>query len=131
MSLSKYSRWFESHSVVKILALWFEFDDTPNPGSKNLSRSQLLDGVSCLSYGCAIFISKNGLCQEMVKKPFFGSSETALSNFKKLNLPLFMISGLNFSVFWNTGAISFTMILAKKSKGQVQGTKGSFVQQNF
>ena len=35
MRLSKCSALFVGHSVVKILALLFEFDDTPNPGSKN------------------------------------------------------------------------------------------------
>ena len=32
MGLFKCLLWFVDHSVVQILALWFEFYDTPNPG---------------------------------------------------------------------------------------------------
>ena len=35
MSLSKYSPWFGGHSIVKILAQWFEVDDTQTQTKKN------------------------------------------------------------------------------------------------
>ena len=60
MRLSKYSPWFGYHSVVKILDSQFELDDTPNPGSKKLSWSQLSNGVSCLSWWFDIFVAKVG-----------------------------------------------------------------------
>ena len=41
MSHSKCLLWSGGYSVVKILAQWFECDDTPNPGSRNPSWSQL------------------------------------------------------------------------------------------
>ena len=87
MSLSKSSPWFGGHSVVKILASWFEFDDTWNPGSKYLFWSQLSDGVSCLSWWFNILTAKNFYVKKRWKKDFFGSSETELSNFSIQILP--------------------------------------------
>ena len=90
-SLSKCSSCFGGHSVVKILASQFEFDDTLNVGP----RKQFSNDVSCLSW-CFF------LCQEMVKKGFFFvSSELALSNFRKQILPFIIMYWLNVSVFWN------------------------------
>ena len=66
MSLSKCFPWFGGHSVVQTLALRFEFYDTPNPGGKKTSWSQILDGVMW-----------NG-----EKKDFF-SSEIALFSVRK------------------------------------------------
>ena len=71
MRLSKCSPWFGGHSVVKILAQYFECDDTPNPGSKKPSWSQLSDGVSCLSWWFIIFMAKNGFVSRNGKKGFF------------------------------------------------------------
>ena len=70
--------------------------------------------------------------QELVKKSFFfGSSETALSNFRKPNIPSFMMSGLNVSEVRNAGAISFTVILAKKKLGSILGYQRPFCSQLF
>ena len=66
MSLSKCSLWFGCHSVVQILASQFEFVDTPNP-----SWSQLSNGVSCLSWWFAIFMTNNGFRSKNGGKRFF------------------------------------------------------------
>ena len=127
MSLSKCSPWFGGHSVVKILAQWFECDDTPNPGSKKPSWSQLSDGVSCLSWWFIIFMAKNGFVSRNGKNKFiFCCSEIALSNFRKQILPWFMMKLVNFNDFWNAGAINFTMILAKINLVFFFGSFGSF-----
>ena len=87
-SLSNYSPWFGSPSVVKILASWFEFDDTPNPGSKKFldPRSLMVRFVCCMVVWN--FHSKI-ICgvKKRWKKAYFGNSETSLSNVKKQVLP--------------------------------------------
>ena len=70
--------------LSKILALCFEFNDTPNPGSNNRldpnSLSVQVFGHLSLLFSWQKFV----LCQETVeRKAFFFSSETALSSFRK------------------------------------------------
>ena len=127
MSLSKCSPWFGGHSVVKILALWFECDDTPNPGSKKSSWSQLSDGVSGLSWWFIIFMAKNGFVSRNGKKRFFfaavilhcPTSENKFSNNLWWNGWILMISGM-----LKQSAVQWCM--AKKNIFFVCGSFGSF-----
>ena len=86
--LSKCSPWFGGHSVVKILAQWFECDDTPNPGSKKPSWSQLSDGVSCLSWWFIIFMAKNCFVSRNGKKRLFLLEWNCIVQLQKTNSPI-------------------------------------------
>ena len=71
MSLSKCSPWFGCHSVVKIPATWFEFDDISNPGSKTPSWTQLSHGVSFFVMVVCYFQGKNWFCVKKRWKRLF------------------------------------------------------------
>ena len=128
MSLSKCSPLFGGQSVVKILASWFEFDNTLNPGSKNTSWSQLSDRVSCLLFLWQTIV----LCQETVGKRFFWQQLNCVVQLKNFFSPIIydaMVECQWFLKWW--GHQLYNYIGHKKNWNLVLGTEILLGQHEF
>ena len=103
ISLSKCLPWFGGHSAVKNIAIPIDFDEPKPRPEKKTSWSQLLDGVSCLSWWIAIFML---FCvMKKWQKAFFWQQWNCMVQYQKTNCPI-IYDVMVESVFWSSAEMA-------------------------